>query len=191
MQHINLALFASGQGSNALNIIAFFNNHPSISVKLIVCNKADAPIVSAAQNRNVAIEICDNEHIEKQGVLISICEKHAINAVVLAGFLRKIPADFVSHFSNKILNIHPSLLPNYGGENMYGKKVHEAVLNNKETKTGITIHFVNEEYDKGEIIAQFECNLEPTETVASIQAKIHSLEMENFPKVIEQVFSKA
>lgn len=191
MQHINLALFASGQGSNALNIMSFFSNHPTISVELIVCNKADAPIVSATQNRNVAIEICDNEHIEKQGVLIGICEKHAINGVVLAGFLRKIPADFVSHFSNKILNIHPSLLPKYGGENMYGKKVHEAVLKNKEAKTGITIHFVNEEYDKGEIIAQFECQLEPTETLASIQEKIHSLEMENFPKVIEQVFSKA
>ena len=185
----NLALFASGRGSNALNIIDHFEGNPNVKIAFVLCNKATAPIVSSAREKGVNIIVCQNEDIEKPNYLIEICEKNNIDTVVLAGFLRKIPADFIRKYPNKIINIHPSLLPKYGGEGMYGKFVHEAVLMNGERETGITIHYVNEEYDKGEIIAQFKCTLSDQESTESIQNKVHTLEMEHFPKTIEKVMN--
>lgn len=185
----NLALFASGRGSNALNIIDYFNGNSSLKIAFVLCNKANASIVASAREKGINVIVCQNEDIEKPNYLTEICEKNKVSTVILAGFLRKIPADFVQNYPNRIINIHPSLLPKYGGEGMYGKFVHEAVLENGDKETGITIHYVNEEYDKGEIIAQFKCPLTNQESVESIQTKIHALEMEYFPKIIEKVMN--
>ncbi|MCE3295482.1 MAG: Phosphoribosylglycinamide formyltransferase [Crocinitomicaceae bacterium] len=186
-----IAVFASGTGSNALNIISYFENHPQIEVAFVLSNKADAPVVDAARKLGIETVIVPNERIETPGVLIDICKERKVNGIILAGFLRKIPMDFVEHYENRILNIHPSLLPKYGGAGMYGKLVHEAVRAAGEVETGITIHYVNSEYDKGEIIAQFSCPLEAGEPLESILEKIHRLEMEHFPRVIEELFTRS
>lgn len=180
-----IALFASGRGSNALNIIDYFAENSVVKVQFLLCNKKEAPVVKSAQNKGIEVVVCSNEDIESPNFLVKICEEKQIDYIILAGFLRKIPHNLVAHFENKIINIHPSLLPKYGGEGMYGKFVHEAVLAKKEKETGITIHFVNAEYDKGEIIAQFSCKLDENDTLESVQEKIHRLEMEHFPEVIE------
>ncbi len=188
MEKRKIALFASGNGSNALNIIEYFKNHSQIEVAFVFTNNKNAGIIAAAEKLGVKVLVCNNLDAENSNFLIDLCEKEAISFVVLAGYLRKIPEDFVAHFPNKIINIHPALLPKYGGVGMYGAHVHRAVLENKEKETGITIHFVNSEYDKGEQIAQFSCQLTDNESVESIQEKIHALEMEHFPKVLERVF---
>jgi phosphoribosylglycinamide formyltransferase 1 len=182
-----LALFASGRGSNALNIIDYFKNNANVEISFVLTNNKNAGIIDSAGKLCVKVFVCTNQEVENSTFLIDICEKNEISFVVLAGFLRKIPEEFVNHFPNKIINIHPALLPKYGGEGMYGANVHRAVLENKEKETGITIHFVNSEYDKGEIIAQFSCELSENESIETIQEKIHALEMENFPRVIEKV----
>ncbi|MGV3631982.1 MAG: phosphoribosylglycinamide formyltransferase [Bacteroidota bacterium] len=185
-----IAVFASGRGSNALNIMAYFKGHPQIEIAFVLSNKADAPVVADARKLGTETVIVPNERIDIPGELIAICEERQIDGIVLAGFLRKIPLDFVERYENRIINIHPSLLPKYGGAGMYGKLVHEAVISAGEAETGITIHFVNSEYDKGEIIARFTCPLEPGDTLESVLEKIHCLEMEHFPPVIEQVFAE-
>jgi len=190
MNQHRLALFASGNGSNALNIIAYFKKHSRIKVSFLLCNKLEAPIVQTASEKGIKVIVITNEEVEQADLLIDLCEKHQISSIILAGFLRKLPEAFVKHFPNQIINIHPSLLPKFGGEGMYGKFVHEAVLKQKESETGISIHYVDEEYDQGELIAQFKTSLTEKETVESIQQKIHALEMKHFPKTIEQTLLK-
>jgi phosphoribosylglycinamide formyltransferase-1 len=187
MKANKIAIFASGNGSNALNIINYFENHARIEIAFILTNNENAGIVDSARKQGVHVFVCSNQEVENANFLIELCEKEAISFVVLAGYLRKIPVEFVNHFPKNIINIHPALLPKFGGAGMYGAHVHKAVLENKEKETGITIHFVNSEYDKGEQIAQFSCQLADNESVESIQEKIHALEMEHFPKVIEGV----
>lgn len=184
-----IALFASGKGSNALNIIAYFKGNPLVEIAFVLSNKSDAPVISATKALGIKTVVCSNQEIEQGSFLIDLCEQEKLDLIVLAGFLRKIPADFTQYFDQKIVNIHPSLLPKYGGEGMYGNFVHQAVLANKEKQTGITIHFVNAEYDKGKMIAQFSCELDEKDTLESIQQKIHNLEMEHFPKTIEKILS--
>lgn len=186
-----IAVFASGRGSNALNIITYFETHPAIRVSLLISNKADAPVVRAAAEKGVETLVVPNARIEEPGFLRGICEQKAIDGIVLAGFLRKIPRDLVSRYENRIVNIHPSLLPKYGGAGMYGDFVHQAVLAARETESGISIHLVDAEYDRGRIIAQFSCKLDREECLESIREKIHLLEMQHFPKVIESVFGSA
>lgn len=181
-----IGIFASGKGSNALNIIDYFKTNATVEICFVLTNNKNAGIIESADKLGVKVIVCNNQEVENAKFLIDICEKHAISFVVLAGYLRKIPTEFVNHFPNKIINIHPALLPKFGGEGMYGANVHRAVLENKEKQTGITIHFVNSEYDKGEQIAQFSCELSENESIETIQSKIHTLEMENFPKVIEK-----
>lgn len=183
-----IAVFASGTGSNALNIINYFKDHPGIQVGFVLSNRADAPVLAAAAQQGVATLTLNNTEVSDADVLIRLCEEQGVDGIVLAGFLRKIPEHFVSRYENRILNIHPSLLPKYGGEGMYGNFVHQAVLANREMQTGITIHWVNTEYDKGEVVAQFTCELDENESIESIREKIHALEMMHFPKVIEQAF---
>lgn len=190
MNQHRLAIFASGKGSNALNIIAYFKKHPNISISFLLCNKLEAPIVQMASQKGIKVLVLTNEEVEQADLLIELCEQHHISTIVLAGFLRKLPYSFVTHYPKKIINIHPSLLPKFGGEGMYGEFVHQAVLQQKERETGISIHYVNEEYDKGELIAQFKIKLNETETLASIRQKIHSLEMKHFPKIIAQILLK-
>jgi phosphoribosylglycinamide formyltransferase-1 len=186
----SIAIFASGTGSNALNIIEYFKNNSKIKVAFVLCNKFEAPIVKSAFEKGIKVIVCTNQEVENSEFLYDICKKNKVTEIILAGFLRKIPALFIQKFQNKIINIHPSLLPKYGGNGMYGKFVHEAVIKNDEKETGISIHLVDDEYDKGEIIAQYKVELSEKETIDSIQLKIHILEMKNFPKTIEEFLNR-
>lgn len=185
MNNHSIALFASGNGSNALNIIGYFKQNPTINIALLICNKNDAPVVKKAKDAGVEVLIFDNELFENGLTVLQELDYRSIDWIVLAGFLRKIPTNLINGFPNRIINIHPSLLPKYGGKGMYGKFVHEAVYAAKEQETGITIHLVNEEFDKGEILAQFKTNLSPDDTPDIIAQKINLLELSNFPNIVE------
>jgi phosphoribosylglycinamide formyltransferase-1 len=183
---INLAIFASGNGSNALNIINYFEEREDIRVKKIFCNKKEAPVIGKAKAKGISSYIFTKSQLEEDNFILSQLKALGIDYIILAGFLLKIPKHIVQHFEHKIINIHPALLPKYGGKGMYGKHVHQAVVENKETKTGISIHFVNEHYDEGDIIFQEECEVLKTDTADDVARKIHKLEMTYFPRIIEQ-----
>jgi phosphoribosylglycinamide formyltransferase-1 len=185
----HIAIFASGRGSNAQAIIDHFKHHPTIKVALIVTNNKTAGVIQIAKDNRIPFDILTPAELKEEETVIDLLELYQIDLIVLAGFLLLIPAYLVKAYPNKIINIHPALLPKYGGKGMYGMKVHETVLSNKETETGITIHYVNEKYDEGEYIAQFRCHVEPEDSVESIAAKVHQLEHENYPKEIEKLFS--
>ena len=186
MNKKSIALFASGNGSNAVNLIHFFQNHAQIEVKLLVCNKADAPVVAKAESLGIEVLVFSNEEFESGLTVLQELDYRAIDWIILAGFLRKIPVNIIRGYQNRIMNIHPSLLPKYGGKGMYGRFVHEAVIGAKELKSGISIHLVDEEFDQGEILAQFETELTPTDTSDSLAEKIHSLEHKHFPIIVER-----
>ena len=190
MKKIKLAIFASGSGSNAKNIINYFYNHPTIEVSFILSNKSDAPIVSWSKENNLKVIVLSNEEVNNGELLIQHCIENDIHTIVLAGYLRKIPADFIRHYNEKIINIHPSLLPKFGGKGMYGVYVHEAVKAANENQTGITIHYINENFDEGRFLAQFYCPISPEDSVEMIQAKVHDLEHNYFPIVIENSIQK-
>ncbi len=183
---INVAIFASGEGTNAENLFTYFATDTRIKIKLVITNKDDAGIIARAAKHKKTVQIVSKQALENYTLqLIEFLQVEKIDLIVLAGFLLKIPTAFVHAFPNKIINIHPSLLPKYGGQGMYGNKVHTEVLKNKETESGITIHFVNEEYDKGQIILQAKCGIEPNETIETLQVKIKKLEFDYLPKAIE------
>jgi phosphoribosylglycinamide formyltransferase-1 len=186
MQTINICIFASGKGSNALNIVRHLETHPTIRVSFILSNKKDAPIVGAAEKLGIKVITCSNQEVDTPAFLTTICAEYSIDYIVLAGFLRKIPVDLIHKYENRMINVHPSLLPKYGGAGMYGDHVHKAVLANKEKETGITIHYVTQEFDQGQHIAQFHTQLNETDSLETIQHKIHQLEQAYFPFVIEQ-----
>ena len=186
MKPIKLALFASGTGSNAETIIKYFEHKTIVEIVFVLSNKAQAPIVAKAQSLGVKVIVCTNQEVEDQGFLVNLCKTYEIDYIILAGFLRKIPDALIHAYPEKIINIHPSLLPKYGGAGMYGKFVHEAVLAAKETVTGISIHYVSEEFDSGRIITQFSVALTPDDTVGVIQEKVHQLEHLHFAPTIEQ-----
>lgn len=189
MNQKRIAIFASGNGSNALNIIKHFENSSVVKVAFVLANSAKAKVLESANKLGVKTIICTNEEAESQSYFTSICSENRVDFVVLAGFLRKIPSSLIQQYPDRIINIHPSLLPKYGGKGMYGKYVHEAVLVNKETETGITVHFVNEEFDKGKIIAQFSVQINPEDTAENIQIKVQQLEHQKFAHVIEKLVS--
>ena len=184
----NVAIFASGEGTNAENLFNYFNNDKRVKFKLVVTNSDTAGIVARAEKYKKNVQIISktalNEYTDK---IIEFLKTENIDLIVLAGFLLKIPEAFVKAFPNQIINIHPSLLPKYGGKGMHGMNVHKAVIENKESESGVTIHFVNEEYDKGEIILQAKCEVSSDETPESLSAKIRKLEFEYFPKAIEKI----
>jgi len=186
MTKIKLALFASGNGSNALAIIRHFQNHPKVDIAFLLSNKEDAPIVSKAENLGVKVVILTNEEAANEVLLLNLVDDAKVDYIILAGYLRKIPVELTNSYPNKIFNIHPSLLPKHGGKGMYGKFVHEKVIENKETESGITIHFVNEHFDEGKHIAQFYCSVSPEDTSTTLQAKVNKLELDYFPIVIEK-----
>ena len=186
MNKKSIALFASGNGSNALNLIRFFQNHPQIEVKTLVCNKEDAPVVAKAKSLGIEVLVFNNEAFESGLTVLQELDYREIDWIVLAGFLRKIPLNIIHGYQNRIINIHPSLLPKYGGKGMYGKFVHEAVIRAKDPKSGISIHLVNEEFDQGEILAQFETELTSNDTFESLAEKIQQLEHKHFPIIVEQ-----
>lgn len=187
---INAAIFASGEGTNAENLFNYFKNDPRLKIKLVVTNSDTAGVIAKAEAHKKTVQLISKTSLnEYSNQIIEFLKTEKINLIVLAGFLLKIPPSFVEAFPNQIINIHPSLLPNYGGKGMYGVNVHKAVLENKETESGITIHFVNEEYDKGEFIMQVKCKIDSDETIESLQKKIRVLEFENLPKAIEKIIA--
>jgi len=185
----NIAIFASGTGSNAVNICKYFTNRSDIQAKTLVCNKTKAQVIQNVKPYNLQILLIDKTDFEHPEKLIEQLQKQAIDLLVLAGFLWLIPEAMIKAFPDKIINLHPALLPKYGGKGMYGAKVHQAVLENKESESGITIHYVNEQYDEGNIIFQAKTQIKPGETIESLSQKIHQLEYKHFPKVIEDLLT--
>ncbi len=186
MEKKRLALFVSGTGSNAKNIITYFEGNEAFEVVLVMTNKSDSPIIEFTLSKSINLVMCPNEQAMNADFLSTMCSAHSVTHVILAGYLKLIPAAFIAKYPNKIINIHPALLPNYGGKGMYGDNVHKAVLENKEAQTGITIHEVNEHFDEGRFLAQFHCNIEPNETLDTLKVKIQYLEHSYFPVVIEK-----
>jgi phosphoribosylglycinamide formyltransferase 1 len=183
----NLAIFASGAGTNAERLIQYFRRSEVARVVLVVCNQPHAGVIDVAKRNDV--EVLFQENIIFSGDGHSLVEElisRKIDGIVLAGFLRKIPVALIHAFPDRIINIHPALLPKFGGKGMYGDKVHEAVLLTGETETGITIHLVNEEYDKGRVLFQASCEVSSTDDVQSVRKKVHELEYEHFPKQVER-----
>ena len=183
---IKIVIFASGSGTNAENIIRYFQATKSASVEAVFTNKADAQVIQRAEKYQVPSQVFTKNDLETGKVLQKI---NAIqpDLIVLAGFLLKFPQSIVAEYPDKIINIHPALLPKYGGKGMYGMHVHRAVVENKESKTGITIHYVNENYDEGNIIFQKEVTVLISDTPEVVAAKIHELEQDHFPVVIEKL----
>ncbi len=182
-----IVIFASGSGTNAENIIKYFQRTQFAEVVLILSNKKDAKVLERSEVLDIkAISFTKQELFSEEGVL-KILKDAKPDLIVLAGFLLKFPEQILKEFPNKVINIHPALLPKYGGKGMYGNFVHEAVVKNNETETGITIHYVNENYDEGAIIFQQKVKLSKTETAETVAEKIHELEYEWFPKIIEEV----
>ena len=186
MIKFKLALFASGSGSNALNIINYFSSHSAIEIGFVLSNKKDAPIVEKAQKKGIEVLVFSNDEVADGLFLSKVCLEKGIDFIILAGYLRKIPSELLERYTEKMINVHPALLPKHGGKGMFGKHVHEAVLAAKEKESGITIHYVNEHFDEGKKIAQFYCFIDEKDTIESIQSKIQQLEQIYFPVVIEK-----
>ena len=183
----NIAIFASGSGTNAQAIIEYFLSKNEMPIKLILSNKADAFVLERAKNFNIRTIIFNKEQFYKTDEIIEILQTEKIRLIVLAGFLWLMPGNILKPFKNRIINIHPALLPKYGGKGMYGMKVHEAVVANRDSESGITVHYVNEEYDQGEIIFQASCSIDKNDTAENVALKIHELEYAHFPKIVEKV----
>ncbi|MCB0442474.1 MAG: phosphoribosylglycinamide formyltransferase [Flavobacterium sp.] len=182
----NIVIFASGTGSNAENIIHYFKNNNSKSVVAVFSNNSNAKVIEKAKKLNVETVVFNKDELYGD-VVLSKLNDFKPDLVVLAGFLLKFPEHIIATFPNKTINIHPALLPKYGGKGMYGNHVHQAVLDNKETETGITIHFVNEHYDEGGIIFQKSVSIIDCTTFEEVSIKVHQLEQEYFPKVIDKL----
>ncbi|MGJ8591585.1 MAG: phosphoribosylglycinamide formyltransferase [Aquaticitalea sp.] len=182
-----IVIFASGSGTNAENLIKFFHNRETGSVIQVLTNNPHAKVLDRAKGLNVSALSFNRIAFSKSNDVLNILKASRPDLIVLAGFLWKFPETILKEFPNKVINIHPALLPKYGGKGMYGNFVHEAVVANKETETGITIHYVNEHYDEGAIIFQARCTVESTDTAEDVAAKIHELEMEHFPQVVEKL----
>lgn len=185
MKHI--AIFASGEGTNAQNIIDYFKHSDKVKVALIVSNKANANVLNRAKKEGIPTLLISRADFYDSNNTIDALKAANIHFIVLAGFLWMIPSKLVQAFPNKMINIHPALLPKYGGKGMYGMNVHKAVVDARETESGISIHYVNERYDEGKIIAQHRCIISKEDTAETVAAKIHELEQQFFPKTIENI----
>lgn len=185
-----IIIFASGNGSNAENIISYFKEKGTAEVTHVFSNKIGAKVLQRAVNHGVKALHFDRESLYKSNEVLHIITDANPDLIVLAGFLWKFPENIIEAYPNKIINVHPALLPNYGGKGMYGMHVHNAVFKNKECVSGITIHYVNENYDEGAIIFQAETNVAKVNDASEIAALIHELEHEHFPKVIEKLLSE-
>lgn len=183
-----IALFASGSGSNAENIVRYFQNNDCFVFPVIVSNKADAYVHERAKSLNIPSYTFSKEDFSTGQKIFDFLKENEIDAIVLAGFLLKIPQILIDAYPDRIVNIHPALLPKYGGKGMYGDRVHRAVKEAGEKESGITIHYVNENYDEGNVIFQAKCNIEPHDEPEIIASKVHQLEYEHFPKVIEMLW---
>lgn len=184
-----IAIFASGSGTNAENLIKFSKENKNFEISAIFSNNKNAYVIQRAINHNINHCIFSRPEFYNSTNILDALKENEIDFVVLAGFLWLIPEYLIDAYPNKIVNIHPALLPKYGGKGMYGMNVHKAVKENNETETGITIHYVNKEYDKGNIIFQAKCSIDKTDTPDDIAKKVHELEYEHFPKVIDQILT--
>lgn len=183
----NIAIFASGSGSNAERICRYFKGNSGVDIKLILSNNAEAGVLERARKLGVSHTVFSRETFYKTDQILEQLLNLKIDLIVLAGFLWLIPSNLLKAFPNRIINIHPALLPDYGGKGMYGRHVHEAVIAAAEKKSGITIHFVNEAYDAGQIIFQETVDIEEGDTPDTLASKIHQLEHRHYPAVIEQL----
>jgi phosphoribosylglycinamide formyltransferase 1 len=183
---IKVAIFASGSGSNAEQILQYFSNQPEVEISLILTNNHQAGVIERARRYNVPTVVFTKKNFQDPEGITLILKNQQIDWLVLAGFLLLVPKHLVDVFPEKIINIHPALLPKYGGKGMWGHHVHEAVVANGETETGITIHYVNEKYDEGKVIFQATCQVMPTDTPELVAQKIHELEHAYFPKILEK-----
>jgi len=181
-----LAIFASGNGSNAEKLMHYFAENPHAEVTLVVSNKPDAGVLKHAENHTVETCVFENADFVSGEKVLANLQQRDIDYIVLAGFLRKIPDTLIAAYAGRIINIHPALLPKFGGKGMYGMHVHTAVKEAGETKTGITIHLVDEEFDNGEHLAQYTCPVTAEDTPATIAAKVQSLEHQYFGPTIEK-----
>ena len=186
----NIAVFASGEGTNAQAMMDHFKNNPKARVVLIVCNNPKANVIKRAERADIPCLLIDKKTFTGTEQLLDKLYEYKTDLIVLAGFLWLIPAYLTKTFHNRIVNIHPALLPKYGGKGMYGSNVHKAVIDNKEKESGISIHFVNEHYDEGELIAQFKCSLNANDTAETLAAKIHELEQAHYTKAVEDLIEK-
>lgn len=184
-----IAIFASGSGSNAENIIQYFMNRPDFCIKKLYCNVPNAYVIERVQKYQIPTVIFNRKELQNPDAVLRQLQEDETDLIVLAGFLWLMPSCITTTYPNRIINIHPALLPAYGGKGMYGHHVHEAVIAAGEKESGITIHYVNEQYDEGSPIFQAKCPVFPTDTPDSLAARIHELEYRHFPKVIEEVLN--
>jgi len=184
-----IAIFASGSGSNAQRIAEYFFNVQTTEINCILSNNKDAYVLERSKNLKIQSFIFTRDDLYKNSAVLNLLIERKIDLIVLAGFLWLMPVPVVQRFSGRIVNIHPALLPKYGGKGMYGMKVHQSVIENQEKESGITIHYVNEKYDDGDIILQVRCKVDANDTAESLAQKIHLLEHENYPRVIEEIVS--
>ncbi len=185
-----IAVFASGSGTNFQSVVDHFRKHDSIEVSLLLCNRADAYVIERAERENIPAVVFTRKEFYETDKITGILRKNKIDFIALAGFLWLLPPGLISEFEGRIVNVHPALLPKYGGKGMYGDKVHRSVLESGEKISGITIHCVNEEYDKGSIIFQATCEVLPGDTVETLSARIKELEHKYYPEVIEKLMAE-
>nr|WP_321453454.1 phosphoribosylglycinamide formyltransferase [uncultured Carboxylicivirga sp.] len=184
-----IVLFASGSGSNVENIAKYFENSASVDIKGVYCNNANAYVIERCASLGISCRVFSRKEFKDNLVILEELQALNPDLIVLAGFLWLIPSAYIQQFSDKIINIHPALLPKFGGKGMYGHHVHQAVVDNKETESGITIHYVNEHYDEGQIIKQVTCAVEETDTADDVAAKVHELEYKYFPIAIDELLT--
>lgn len=184
---VNLAIFVSGSGTNCENIIRYFQNNQQVNISLVISNKADAYALVRAKHLNVETAVLPKSDFNNRELVLDLMSDHRIDFIVLAGFLLMIPDWLIDAYEHRMVNLHPALLPKFGGKGMYGHHVHESVKAAGETETGMTVHWVSNVCDGGEIIEQYKTAISPDDTPDDIAEKEHELEMEHFPKVIERV----
>lgn len=181
-----IAIFGSGSGTNAENIIQYFRCNSSIEVALVISNRSDAYILERAKQHNLPAILFSKADFQREEIVLSTLRLYQIDFLVLAGFLLQIPAWLIRLYPNKIINIHPALLPKFGGKGMYGDRVHQSVVEAGEKESGITIHYVDEHYDSGATIFQATCPVLPSDSFHEVAAKVHELEYAHFPRIIEE-----
>jgi len=185
----NIAVFASGEGTNAQSLIDHFKLSEKGRVVVVVCSNPNANVIKRAKNANIPILLIDKIKFKETTELLEELKKQKVDFIVLAGFLWLIPSYLTKAYPNRIVNIHPALLPKYGGKGMYGSNVHKAVVANKEKESGISIHYVNEHYDEGKLILQAKCDLNENDTAESLAEKIHKLEQEHYARTIDKLLN--
>lgn len=186
----NIAILASGSGTNAENIIKYFSNSNSVKVSLVLSNKRQALVLKRAEMLNIRTVFFERKEFYVTGKVLRYLALYKIDFIILAGFLWLVPENIIEQYPGRIINIHPALLPRYGGKGMYGDSVHKAVIGNKDKESGITIHYVNKHYDEGDIIFQAKCKVDPSDTPSALADRVHALEYEHYPKIIEDLVLK-